>query len=120
MNISKELCSTDDYYNAILIVKAIGDLISVNSIILEVEDILQNIFIKTGIDLKTNLSRKPEIADIRFIYCKMARDTGVTLEKIGKPIHRDFSSVIYSLKKFDDYYKTNLKFRELYEKITKL
>jgi chromosomal replication initiation ATPase DnaA len=65
----------------------------------------------------TNLSRKRQIADIRFIYCKIATDAGFSQVETGKPIHRDHSTVVNALAKFNDFYETDRKFRELYNKI---
>jgi chromosomal replication initiation ATPase DnaA len=113
-----ELCRTNSQKNAMLI-KSIFDDKNIDAIEPEntIYSILLNIKIKTGIDLMTNLSRKRQIADIRFIYCKIATDAGFSQSETGEPIKRDHASVFNALAKFNDFYETDRKFRELYNKI---
>jgi hypothetical protein len=123
-----EFCSTGTYYNATLIKKAMSDLKNQSkplpeSLQSEKPDfvkILDKINEDKGVDLRHNLTRKVEVINLRYIYCKMATDLGLTFKIIGEPIHRNYASVLHALKKFSDFYQTDSEFRSLYHEIEKL
>lgn len=121
MNGSKEFCATSNFENAELIQRAFsGYKIEMPKRKKQtIESILQKVKMKTGINLKTNLSRKREIVNIRFIYCKISIDMGFTLKETGIPIKREHDRVLYACQKFNDYYQTDPEFRELYNEIKK-
>ena len=84
----------------------------------KLEDLIDIIIVKKGIDLKTNTSRESKVVNIRFIFCKIAKDMGIcALKEIGKIINRDHSTVCFAVKKFNDYFETDPEFRELYYEI---
>jgi len=122
MSGNQEFCSTDNFDNAVLIQRIFTrtkiEMPKHNR--QTIEGILETIYEKTGIDLKTNLCRKREIVNLRFIYCKIASENGYTQKEIGIPIHRPHDRVLYACRKFSDYYETDADFRRLYEEITKL
>jgi len=123
MDGNEEFCATSNRDHALIIIKALEEDEAINLKIEQpktLDEILKTIFDKTGIDLKTNLSQKREIVNVRFIYCKIAIDHGFTLKETGIPIHRLHDRVLYACRKFNDYYQTDPEFRELYKKITKL
>jgi len=120
MNGNEEFCATSNKDHALMIINALEEDEAINLKIKQPktpDEILQTIFEKTGIDLKTNLSQKREIVNVRFIYCKIAIDAGFILKETGEPIDRNHDSVLNAVRKFNDYYQTDPKFRELYEKI---
>lgn len=50
-------------------------------------------------------SRDSELVDARAIFCKACRDVlSMTMQEIAWLINRDYTSVIYLLKKYDDWY----------------
>jgi hypothetical protein len=121
MNGNEEFCATSNFDHALKIIKVLSEDEDLN---LKVEipkntldEILQKILELKGIDLKTNFSQKREIVNLRFIYCKMATDMGFTLEQIGGLINRNYVNVLQSVRKFNNYYETEQKFRELYHEI---
>jgi chromosomal replication initiation ATPase DnaA len=121
MNGKDEFCATSNFDHALKIVKILSEDEDVS---LEIESrkdkpgkILESIFEKTGINLKTQFSRQREFVNLRFIYCKMSIDLGYTLKETGKIINRDHVSVLHACRKFNDYYQTDPKFRELYHEI---
>jgi chromosomal replication initiation ATPase DnaA len=113
----QEFCRTENFINAQSIVEAIGEMKFKTDSPLSIPDILQKIQDQTGVDLTTEFSRKQNFVELRFIFCKIGRDLGHDLKSIGRSIKRDHSTVIHSLKKFEDYYQTDRKFRELYESL---
>lgn len=119
MNGDTEFCRTSSRKNAALIKAIFKDknspipLKAVETPYFILSDILQ----KTGIDLTANFSQKREIVDIRFIYCKIAADAGFSQTEIGEPISRNRVSVLNAVAKFNDFYETDRKFRELYHRI---
>jgi chromosomal replication initiation ATPase DnaA len=81
------------------------------------ETILQAVKEVTGIDLKTNMSQKTEVVNARFIYCSIASSQGYKLSEIGAKINRNHTAVINALAKTIEYYRQDVEFKELYQKI---
>ena len=119
MNGQNEFCVTKNIDDAELIQRVFlnVEINNVKKIPPSINTILHNVLKKTGIDLTSDFSRKTKTINVRFIYCKIARDQGFYLREIGDPIRRPHDCVLYAIRKFDDYYQTDPEFRKLYYKI---
>jgi chromosomal replication initiation ATPase DnaA len=117
MNGREEFCTTRNLVNAELI----QEMLLCKEITFQhqstPEGLLKKILELKKIDLGTNFSRKRDIVNLRFIYCKILKDTGYSLNEIGNPINRNHASVFNAIKKFNDYYETDRYFIELYHEI---
>lgn len=60
-------------------------------------------------------SKKREIVDLRYIYFKLGRQLGYTLESLGNSVNRDHSTVINGLSQFKNMYETDENFRNKYK-----
>jgi len=83
----------------------------------KLEKIIQQIIKIKGVDLRTNLSQKREIVDLRFIFCKIAEENKCSRKDTGLMINRDVVTILNSLNKFSNYYETDKEFKALYNKI---
>jgi chromosomal replication initiation ATPase DnaA len=119
-----EFCATVNKNNAMLIKKTLANInsneINTGENDPEIEKILSRIMECKNVDLKVNFTQDKEIVNLRFIFCKMARDLEFPFHEIGKAINRRHPDVLHACRKFNDYYQTDPEFRELYKEITKL
>jgi translation elongation factor EF-Ts len=68
-----------------------------------------------------NKRRDTQLAFARSVFCKIAREELIeeySLQRIGKAINRDHSTVIHNINKVFDYAMQSKQFRDLYEDIT--
>jgi hypothetical protein len=75
---------------------------------------------RVGVDLTKNTSRKPRAVMCRQIFCKILKDEGCKVSDIAEIIGRDHSSVSSAAKKINDYLDTDKNFRTKYFEILKL
>lgn len=81
-----------------------------------IEDIKKIIENTTGIELKKR-SRVERNVYIRCVYFKFCRDiAGGTMTQIAKSIDMDHSTIVHSLKRFEDYKKYSKEFNTIYSK----
>ena len=119
MNGNIEFCTTNKLSDAMLIVNAMKNVEPEKKPdIPDIDAILQSIKDLTGIDLRTNQMRTRDMVNIRYIFCRIAKDSGYSLSEIAAPIGiKSHASIIHAIKKFNDFYETEKGFRELYHKI---
>lgn len=65
-----------------------------------------------------NESRKREIVELRMIFCKMARERGLTLEKIGRICNRTHTNIAYNINCANFLLEKNIKFQSMYNSVT--
>jgi chromosomal replication initiation ATPase DnaA len=83
---------------------------------LTLAQIAKNVELQTGFSLKIlkGRSRKRDIADVRHVFCAIARNNNHRLNRIGNYIDRDHSTVIYSV---NEVQKVN-ELQKIYKQIT--
>ena len=121
MDGENEFCMTRNHKTAILIQKMFAETepesTQIESKTITPADILQKIHKLKKVNLRTNLSRTREIANLRFVYYNLAGELGYTLREIGALIYRDHASVLSGIVKCSNYCDTDPNFRELYNEI---
>lgn len=66
-------------------------------------------------------SRKKELVVLRHMFCKIAYHyMGYTCTSVAEYLNRDHTTVIHSVKVFDDLMETNDEFRYLYREVDRL
>jgi hypothetical protein len=79
----------------------------------EIKNIIESI---SGYKKIQTRSRKRHYTYIRYVYCKVALMTNrYNLSQIGRPIHRDHSTVIHALNQFDQH--TGKSYFEFYDEV---
>lgn len=68
----------------------------------------------------TTKCRKREHFFARMLFVYHCRQLKMTLTQIAKHVHRDHSSMLHFLRKYDDDYKFSPQFRELADKVNQL
>lgn len=90
--------------------------ISLDELKLHFTKFLPKSFEKT-ISLESPLQKRV-ICDIRYIYYRLARNMGYTLEDIAQSVKKkDHTTVIHGLHQFKNLYETDTRFREKYQTI---
>ena len=69
-------------------------------------------------EIITSPSRTANLCAMRMVICHQLRTAGLTLSQIGKKINRNHSTVVHSLRRFEDLMSVNDPI--LLEAITKL
>lgn len=66
-------------------------------------------------------NRKRKMVDIRFMISNYLREKKLTLEEIGKILHRDHSTIIYNINSHNNLIKTNYSYqkrnRDIYDNV---
>ena len=65
-------------------------------------------------------SRVVEVVDARCIWIRFRRSDGATLYRIAKEVNRDHSTVVYMLKRHEDYIAANPEYRRKVKKFLEL
>ena len=70
-----------------------------------------------GITINTK-SRRRDLVEARHIYCKIAKKhTSFSLQKIGREIKRDHTSVLHSIKRADEFLSVDVDFSNKYHNL---
>jgi len=80
---------------------------------MENKELLNEVIAKYEVNTK---SRKRDKVYARFVISKYLKNKGWSLQKIGKELNRDHSSIIYALKQFD-ILKNEMDFKHIYSVI---
>lgn len=86
---------------------------------MKIEDRLKELIKEeTGVDVNVN-SRKKNVIETRALYFKLLKENNpvLTLENMGETVNKDYSTVIYSLKKYSIYEKYNPNLKQLKKEI---
>ena len=83
------------------------------------EEILQVISNEVGISAEKifSISKETDFVFARHIYSKIQKISGRNLVQIAKELNKDHTTIIHSLKTFDDRYKVEHEYREKSNKI---
>lgn len=73
----------------------------------------------TGLDLD-KVTRQRDYVQARAMYYYFARQSGATLDAIGKSSGKDHTTIMYALKKFDEYHTYDNIFRKQYAQLSEL
>ena len=73
----------------------------------------------TGLDLD-KVTRQREYVQARCMYYHFARQSGATLQGIGKSAGKDHATIMHALKKFEEYHRYDDVFRTQYAQLTEL
>ena len=73
----------------------------------------------TGLDLD-KVTRQRDHVQARAMYYYFARHSGATLDSIGKSAGKDHTTIMYALKKFDEYHTYDNIFRKQYAQLSEL
>ena len=90
-----------------------------NQAVLRIQNAIHEV---TGLRLNqyATKSRKRDSFYARMLFVYHCRRLKMTLTQIAKHVHRDHSSMLHFLRKYDDDFKFNPQFRELAEKVNQL
>jgi chromosomal replication initiation ATPase DnaA len=82
--------------------------------LLSKEEILQIISNEVGISIERifSISKETDFVFARHIYSKIQKISGRNLVQIAKELNKDHTTIIHSLKTFDDRYKVENEYRE--------
>lgn len=85
----------------------------------DMDFIIAVITLKTGVtdDEIKGKGRKSRIVTPRQIFCKVAYMNGYSLKEIGRYINRDHTTILYSIKSYENYYQTEPEYKELADQI---
>ena len=90
-----------------------------NQAVLRIQNAIHEV---TGLRLNqyATKSRKRSLFYARMLFVYHCRRLKMTLTQIAKHIHRDHSSMLHFLRKYDDDFNYNPQFRELADKVNQL
>jgi len=73
----------------------------------------------TGLDLD-KVTRQREYVQARCMYYHFSRQSGATLQGIGRSAGKDHATIMHALKKFEEYHRYDDVFRTQYAQLTEL